>query len=126
MLHLVSRALNLRLDRRYFWIGLGLIAAVTALLAKRFPSVLNGGFGLPFVLLHGARLHDFGRSGMWAFAPITAFLLLLTGLAILSAPSIVNGGVAITAFLGLAAFTLWVGAKRGDLGGNRFGPGRAA
>ncbi|WP_430421533.1 DUF805 domain-containing protein [Phenylobacterium sp.] len=97
-----------------------------ALLAKPFPWLLNGGFVPVWLLLHAARLHDFGRSGMWAFAPIIAFLGLLSGLATLKPPSVVYGGLAIAAFLGLAAFTLWVGARRGDPGANRFGPGLAA
>ena len=123
MIDALRKILNLRLGRPYFWVGLLILAAAVALLARPLPWLLNGGFVPAWLLLHAARFHDFGRSGTWAFAPIIAFLGLLTGLAMLNPPSAIYGGLAITAFVGLATFTLWVGAKRGDPGPNRFAPG---
>lgn len=122
MASFVSRALRLRLNRRYFWIGFGVMAGGTMLLAQSYPWVLNGGFALPWLLLHAARLHDFGWRGLWALFVVAAVLACLVGLATLKPPTIVYGPAALVAFLAIAAFTLWAGAKAGDGGTNRFGP----
>lgn len=122
MSSLVSKALNLRCNRRYFWIGLMMIAVVTALMAQANPWMLNGGFVLPWVLLHGARLHDFGRQGVWGIAVVAAVLALLSGLAVLNPPPYVYGPAALLALLAVTSFSVWVGIKRGDAETNRFGP----
>jgi uncharacterized membrane protein YhaH (DUF805 family) len=122
MIGVVAKALNLRLNRRYFWIGFGATAGVTALMAQAHPWMLNGGFVLPWVLLHGARLHDFGRRGIWSVVVVTAILALLSGLAALRPPTSVYGPAAGLAFIAIASFSLFVGAKRGDAGSNKFGP----
>ena len=118
---LVSRILKLRLNRRWFWIGLGILAAALALLGSSYAWLLNGGFVAPWLLLHAARLHDLGRRGLWAVGAVTATLMLLIGLAMLRPPTAVYGPAAIFALLALAAFSLWVGTKRGDPSANQFG-----
>lgn len=121
MLSKFAKALKLRLNRRYFWIGFAIMAGVIALVARSHPSILNGGFVLPWVLLHGARMHDFGRSVLWAIGVVSAVLFLLSALAVARLPVLITGSVAILLFLAFVAFSLWVGAKRGDSGENRFG-----
>lgn len=91
-------------------------------MAQAYPWMLNGGFVLPWVLLHAARLHDFGRHGIWSVAVIAAILLLLSGLAVLRPPALVYGPAALLAFLAIASFSLFVGSKRGDARANKFGP----
>ena len=125
MTSVIVGALNLRLNRRYFWIGFGAIASVTALAANSHPWILNGGFVLPWVLLHGARLRDFGRRGIWAVVVVSIILFLLSGLATAKPPTIVYGPAALVTFLVLASFSLWVGFRRGDAEANKFGPAPA-
>lgn len=117
-----SRLLQLRLNRRYFFAGLGATAITTAALASSYPWVLNGGFVLPWLLLHGARLHDLGRSIVWAAVAITAVLAVLVVLAVLEPPPVIYTLVGGAALLALALFTLWAGLRPGDAGPNRFGP----
>ena len=118
----VSRSLNLRLNRRYFWLAFAVVAGGTIALAQPYPWVLNGGFVLPWSLLHAWRLHDFGRSGIWGAIAVSVFLALLSSLAMLTPPTAVYALTGLAGLLALASFTLWVGTKRGDAGANRFGP----
>src|ERR1041385_7032209 len=111
MFRFASRLLKLRINRRYFWIGFGVVAGVTMALAKPFPWLLNGGFALPWLLLHAARLHDFGWRGLWALVVVVAVLACLVGLALLRPPTIVYGPAALIAFLAIASFSLWAGIK---------------
>lgn len=122
MISALTKALNLRLNRRYFWIGLGVTAGLTGVMAPEHSWILNGGFVLPWVLLHGARLHDFGHRGIWSLVVVAAILVLLTSLAALRPPTIVYGPAAFLAFVLIASFSLFVGTKRGDAQANKFGP----
>ncbi len=120
----IGRGLRLRLNRRYFWAGFVLLALATAAARDAYPWVLNGGFVLPWVLLHGGRLHDLGVRGLWAAGAVTVALVVLIVVAV-SIPAgspMVAGLAAAVSFLGLAIFTLWLGARPGDPGPNRFGP----
>lgn len=115
------RAANLRINRRLFWSGFAVMAIGTALAAKPYPWVLNGGFVLPWILLHGARLHDLGRRGLWACVVVSIALLSLIVLVGLKPPVAIYGPAALVAFLGLLSFTAWAGAKPGNPGPNRYG-----
>jgi uncharacterized membrane protein YhaH (DUF805 family) len=115
------RILSLRINRRLFWVGFALTALGTALAAPSHSWVLNGGFVLPWMLLHAARLHDIGWRGLWAPVVVTAALVVLVALATTKLPTLVYGATALICFAGLLLFTLWIGLKRGDAGRNRFG-----
>lgn len=110
-----------RMNRRAFWGCFLLLAAVTAGTAKLYPWLLNGGFAWPWIFLHSARLHDFGRSGLWACWVVVAVLGAFVALATLRPPTSLYGPLAIAVFGAIAAFTLWAGLRRGDLAENRFG-----
>src|SRR5687768_2312207 len=116
---LIGRVVRLRLNRRYFWAGFALMALGAALAGEAYPWVLNGGFVLPWALLHGARLHDLGLRGVWAMVAVSAVLAALIGLVGMQAAgagTVMVGVVAIASFLALALFTLWAGLRRGDPG----------
>jgi len=73
-----------RACRSEFWYAMlfgvlaGLLAAFVDSLTQRSLAspALNLAFLVPGLSLQVRRLHDFGRTGRWALAPVGAFLLL--------------------------------------------------
>ncbi len=132
-----------RLGQRDIWIA-WLILFVAGVVAHLIP-LLGGLVGLaliyPYVSITAKRLHDFGRSGWLAAAPLVAALalaivaMLVGGAAMLArifgrgaAGLAMMGGMGLIfmlwAVVGLAgvAFLLWVGLTRGDAEPNAYGP----
>lgn len=125
-----------RIGRRTFWIGVvGLTAA--NLLGAALPAVgtLISLLALwPLTCLLIKRLHDMGRAGVLALAPLVA-MVALTGLSAASALMAMNAALVPlalamaggTALIGLLAalvvvgFILWVGLTPGHDGANAYG-----
>jgi uncharacterized membrane protein YhaH (DUF805 family) len=120
-----GRFWRVRIGRKYFWIGFICLVAATAGLGIIWPRSVNGSFVFPWILLHAWRLHDFGRSGLWAVAVLTAVLFALSALAVVAMGSpqagLLFGVVALVLLLLPLAFTLMIGLKPGDDGENRYG-----
>jgi uncharacterized membrane protein YhaH (DUF805 family) len=105
-----------RASRREYWIYIGLLIVLGVVFSYSPPAV-NLVMYLVFTVIMVRRVHDFGRTGWWAWAaaalPFSAMLLLMvTSETVASLVSLV-----ITVALMIA-----VGAIRGDPGANRFGP----
>ena len=112
-----------RLNRRYFWIALLLTVALTVLLAPVHPAMVNGGFFLPWVVVHAGRLRDLGLRGIWAVGVLSAALLVLIILAFVAEASKTYPiWVALPVALGLVSFSICLGVLRGKAGDNAFGP----
>ena len=87
---------------------------------------------MPFVWVLGIafpRFHDFGASGWWAFTPMVAGMVggALNGAGVIPNAAFTPVSVALSLFT--LGFMIWLGARRGDPGPNRFddqGDGEAA
>lgn len=117
----VMSFLNVRLNRVTYWALLGLGAVIMLGGAALFhkPPRINE-VVLLFVCI--PRLHDIGRSGWWAAGVVLFEWVFAFGLIYLF-PSVEQAsiamGVLVLAILGLL---IWLGAIRGQIEDNRFGP----
>jgi uncharacterized membrane protein YhaH (DUF805 family) len=107
------------MNRAAFWLGLGLLAAIFALLAYFAPQDAQISEGV-LSLLCIPRLHDIGRSGWLLLVPLglelgavgvaIAFLSLTTALMVFGMVTLV-----------FVALLIWLGCIPGDAQTNRFG-----
>ena len=132
-----------RLGQRDFWIAwlILFVAGVVSRLIPLLGVVIALALIYPYVCITAKRLHDFGRSGWLAAAPLVAGLalgivaMLLGGAAMMAgifgrgaAGLAMMGGMGLMVMLwsvaGLAGivFLLWVGLTRGDGQPNAYGP----
>jgi uncharacterized membrane protein YhaH (DUF805 family) len=104
-----------RSSRREYWLYIGLMFALGAIL--KTPPIGDFGMWLIALFVQIRRVHDFGRTGWWALAASVAPLLCVP-LILITTEEIANiVGVAI----GLVLVT-GIGVPPGDAGENRFGP----
>lgn len=128
-----------RLRRSHFWIGTVAIAIVN-MIAGVIP-VAGGVVSLvliaPAAAIAARRLHDMGRSALFALVPVAASVAAgLLGMVATLAPATlgVAGAAGVLALAGPAlllvtvllvinlAFVLWVGLSAGVRGPNAYGP----
>jgi len=131
-----------RSNRQEYWISVGLLIVAALVLGYFQMQAASAAITIMWVITWIRRLHDIGKPGWWSLLP----LLLVVGLAV--AGIVLGGsafekmvlnaesgkpispndpGFAIVALVVLAGlifqfgFTIWLGAKKGDAGDNKFG-----
>jgi len=132
-----------RSNRQEFWISVVLLIVVAFVLTALHMDSAMAAITIMWVITWIRRLHDIGRPGWWALIPIVLIVaMVLAGLALGGEP-LVKALTAIQAMdtsyaipdkvayllfaIGLGGviiqlgFTIWLGAKKGDAGNNRFG-----
>jgi uncharacterized membrane protein YhaH (DUF805 family) len=131
-----------RLRRSHFWGGMAALVVAQILLGwiPLVGALLSLALAIPGASFGVRRLHDMGRTGWLALAPVvgvvvTGVLSLIIGA--FSTAAVLGGGNAAFGALALAgpaflvtglvalvnlAFVLWVGLTPGVAGDNRFGP----
>ncbi|MBS0273359.1 MAG: DUF805 domain-containing protein [Proteobacteria bacterium] len=132
-----------RSNRQEYWISVALLIVVAFLLTALHMESASAAITIMWVITWLRRLHDIGRPGWWALAPIVLIIAVVIGGLALGGEPLVKALAAIQAMdtnyampdriayllfgIGLAAvviqfgFTIWLGAKKGDEGSNRFG-----
>jgi len=132
-----------RSERQEYWISVVLLIVVAAVLNIFDMQTAGAAITIMWIVTWIRRLHDVNLSGWWAALPIL-FLFALAGaliafggddvMAALRAIETDNeaalAGPGANLFLIVAAaglvvqfgFTIWLGAKKGTDGNNRFGP----
>lgn len=136
--------MNGRIGRIQFWIGFGIIIAVSLVL--QIVPIIGQLLGLlliwPQVAVHAKRLHDMGRTAWLMVIPLVVTIACVVA-AVMSGGATVlaamrqddnqalasaAGGIGLTLLFLLLpilvgfGFLLWVGLSRGDPQPNRFGP----
>jgi uncharacterized membrane protein YhaH (DUF805 family) len=105
-----------RSSRREYWVYIGLLIAIGLAFSHIAPALsIAGALTLLFVQIR--RVHDFGRSGWWAFGSWIAPLLCLPLMLVATLDITNTVGELLT-----LALTALVGAIPGDAKENRFGP----
>lgn len=132
-----------RSNRQEYWISVALLLVVALVLTALHMEAASAAITIMWVITWMRRLHDIGRPGWWALVPLVLIVAVMFGgvalggeplMKALAAVQAMNGDYAMpdkVAYLlfamGLAAiaiqfgFTIWLGAKKGDDGSNRFG-----
>lgn len=106
-----------RASRREYWVYVGLLILLSLVL-RYAPPIVGLVFNMVLIFVQIRRLHDFGRSGWWAAAAMLASLVPAAPLVFLA-----GEGVAILVGTAIAlVLIVLIGALRGDVGDNRFGP----
>jgi uncharacterized membrane protein YhaH (DUF805 family) len=105
-----------RASRREYWTYVGLLIGIGLILQNAAPIVSIIG-ATALLLVQIRRVHDFGRSGWWAFAALVAPLICLPLMLVATVETTNTVGELMT--LGLVTV---VGAFPGEAGENRFGP----
>ena len=133
-----------RSNRQEYWVSVALLIAVAFALTFFHMEAASAAITVMWVITWMRRLHDIGRAGWWALLPIALMILVVTlgfviggqpfvtALAALesmgTAVAIPDKLLSLILAVGLTAvvvqfgFTIWLGAKKGDTGENRFGP----
>jgi uncharacterized membrane protein YhaH (DUF805 family) len=133
-----------RSNRQEYWISVVLLFAAAFVLTALHMESASAAITIMWVITWIRRLHDIGRPGWWALIPIVLIVAVvlagfalggeplmkaLTAIQAMNASYAIPDKVAYVLFgIGLAAvivqfgFTIWLGAKKGDGGNNRFGP----
>jgi uncharacterized membrane protein YhaH (DUF805 family) len=131
-----------RIGRRDYWVGVANITAVVVLanwVDVRVGAVLVCSTIYLGICVHGKRLHDIGRSAWGILVPV-AFLPLIFIVTVLSgglanpasqsqrAPdtplaSFVDALPLLITFI-LPAWVIWLGTRKSQPGGNKYGPGK--
>jgi uncharacterized membrane protein YhaH (DUF805 family) len=132
-----------RSNRQEYWISVLLLIVVAFVLTALHMEAASAAITIMWVITWIRRLHDIGRPGWWALVPIVLIVAVVMGGFALGGPPLISALTAIQAMntsyaipdkvaylllaIGLAAmviqfgFTIWLGAKKGDEGNNRFG-----
>jgi uncharacterized membrane protein YhaH (DUF805 family) len=131
-----------RSNRQEYWISVALLIVAAVALGYFQMQAASAAITIMWIITWIRRLHDIGKPGWWSLLP----LLIVVGLAV---GGIVLGGsafenmildaesgksispndpgfaiVALVVVVGLIfqfGFTIWLGAKKGDAGDNKFG-----
>ena len=131
-----------RSSRKEYWASIGLLLFVGIVLTLLHVDGASAATTFLWIIVWSRRLHDIGKSGWFTLAPIVLMVVvsiggfLLGGDALMDALRYSEAGKGPVSdrgaylFLGLvlallaiqAGFTIWLGAKAGDAGSNRFGP----
>ena len=132
-----------RSNRQEFWISVVLLIVVAFVLTALHMDSAMAAITIMWVITWIRRLHDIGRPGWWALIPIVLIVAMVLGGFALGGEPLVKALTAIQAMdtsyaipdkvayllfaIGLGGviiqlgFTIWLGAKKGDAGNNRFG-----
>jgi uncharacterized membrane protein YhaH (DUF805 family) len=132
-----------RSNRQEFWISVVLLIVVAFVLTALHMDSAMAAITIMWVITWIRRLHDIGRPGWWALVPIALIITIVFGGFALGGQPLINALMAIQAMnasyaipdkvayllLGIGGlamviqfgFTIWLGAKKGDGGSNRFG-----
>jgi uncharacterized membrane protein YhaH (DUF805 family) len=134
--------LNGRSSRGEYWIGIALLLLVGIGLAVANISGASAAVTFLWILVWARRLHDFGRSGWVILIPMGLMIAVSVAAFALGGDELLNimrytqtnsGEVSERGayfFLALVSavlliqggFTIWLGARAGEPGSNRFGP----
>jgi uncharacterized membrane protein YhaH (DUF805 family) len=138
--------LNGRSSRGEYWIGIALLILVGVGLALANISGASAATTFLWVMVWVRRLHDIGKSGWVILIPVGLMLVASVAAFALGGDELMNavrysetnsgeiserGAYLFLAFVGVVVliqggFTIWLGAKAGEPGNNRFGapPGK--
>jgi uncharacterized membrane protein YhaH (DUF805 family) len=132
-----------RSNRQEYWISVALLIVVAAVLSYFQMQAASAAITIMWVVTWVRRLHDVGLSGWFAGAPIVFLIVLVFAAFAFGGSSFENVLLAIQSndpkaisesgaglliavvAVGLIVqfgFTIWLGAKSGDAGKNKFGP----
>lgn len=133
-----------RSNRQEYWVSVALLIVVAFGLTIFHMQAASAAITVMWVITWMRRLHDIGRPGWWALLPIVLIVLVVTAGFVIGGEPFVNTLAAMERMetavavpdqmlniilgIGLAAviiqfgFTIWLGARKGDPGENRFGP----
>jgi uncharacterized membrane protein YhaH (DUF805 family) len=132
-----------RSNRQEYWISVGILVVVAFALSYFQMQAASAAITVMWIITWMRRLHDVNRSGLWSAVPVVVGVALVTiGLAVGGKPFIqaleqmqaagtppnisdrtlmVFVAVVIAALVVQFGFTIWLGAKEGDKGSNKFG-----
>lgn len=132
-----------RSNRQEYWISVALLFVVALVLEVLHMQAASVAITIMWVITWLRRLHDIGKPGWWALVPLILIMAVVFGGFALGGEPLVKAITAIQAMdanyaipdnvaylllcIGIAAvviqfgFTIWLGAKKGDEGNNRFG-----
>ncbi len=132
-----------RSNRQEYWISVTILIVAALALSYFQMQAASAAITIMWIITWIRRLHDIGKPGWLALIPLGAIILLAAGGLALGGEAFVaslqkaqaSGGAPImdrNAYIFLAiligglivqfGFTIWLGAKAGDAGGNKFGP----
>jgi uncharacterized membrane protein YhaH (DUF805 family) len=134
--------LNGRSSRAEYWIGIALLLLVGVGLALANVSGASGATTFLWIIVWARRLHDTGKSGWVILIPVALMLVVSIAAFTLGGDELMSamrysqtnngqvterGAYLFLAFVGVVlliqgGFTIWLGAKAGEPGNNRFGP----
>jgi uncharacterized membrane protein YhaH (DUF805 family) len=134
--------LNGRSSRAEFWIGIALLLLVGVGLAFVNVSGASGATTFLWIIVWARRLHDIGKSGWIILIPMGLMIAVSVAAFALGGDKLMNavrdsqangdeiserGAYLFLAFVGAllliqGGFTIWLGARAGEPGSNRFGP----
>jgi uncharacterized membrane protein YhaH (DUF805 family) len=132
-----------RSNRQEYWISVLLLIVAAFVLSYLHMEAASAAITIMWVITWMRRLHDIGRPGWVALLPIALMIIaIMIGVALGGQPFInaiaametMNTaaaipdklvyliiGVGLTAVICQFGFTIWLGARKGDPGDNRFG-----
>ena len=118
---LMAALTGARLDRKSYWIAVGVVFALAVVLSLLFHSRtgIGGMTTFLFVRIFGGRLQDVGKSPWWQLFLWALVIGTVIPFAVAKAPVTMAIGAA---FLVQIACTLVLGLIPGTPGANRFGP----
>lgn len=131
-----------RSSRKEYWASIGLLILVGIVLTLLHIDGASAATTFLWIIVWNRRLHDIGKSGWHTLAPIGVMILVSVAAFAFGGDVLMdamrysesgNGpvsdrgtylflGLVITLLVIQASFTIWLGAKAGDSGSNRFGP----
>ena len=132
-----------RSNRQEYWISVGLLIVAALVLSLFQMQAASAAITIMWIITWMRRLHDTGRTGLWAALPIGLLFILVGGVIAFGGNDFANTlralemgndqavsqssanlflGVALAALIIQFGFTIWLGSIKGDARENRFGP----
>ncbi len=132
-----------RSSRQEYWISVALLIVGALVLNYFNMQAASVAITIMWILTWIRRLHDIGKPSWFAILPLVAIIALVAGGLALGGQAFVqsiekmqaSGGapavdkdayiffaILLGGFIVQFGFTIWLGAKKGDEGGNKFGP----
>jgi uncharacterized membrane protein YhaH (DUF805 family) len=131
-----------RSGRKEYWASIAILLLVGIGLALLHVNGASGVTTFLWFIVWGRRLHDINRSAAWVLAPLIAMIAVAALGFVLGGQPLMDAvkysetghgqasqtgvmwlfGVFAVMLLVQAGFTIWLGARKGDAGENRFGP----